>query len=113
MHTTTVDSHAICISLLADTAVVGGNRPRLLCPCCQPMEILRNSQAAWVDAYVAAVSPRYRSGGVLYESLCCPTAHSTVPGAPLTSFRIQYGLASWYGRERHGRRTASGEIFDS
>src|SRR5215472_12100490 len=22
-------------------------------------------------------------------------------------------LASWYGRERHGRRTASGEIFDS
>jgi peptidoglycan lytic transglycosylase len=26
---------------------------------------------------------------------------------------MQYGLASWYGRERHGRRTASGEIFDS
>jgi rare lipoprotein A len=33
------------------------------------------------------------------------------PSAP--SLRIQYGLASWYGRERHGRRTASGEIFDS
>jgi rare lipoprotein A len=26
---------------------------------------------------------------------------------------MQYGLASWYGRERHGRRTASGEIVDS
>jgi len=23
-----------------------------------------------------------------------------------------YGVASWYGREYHGRRTASGEIFD-
>ena len=32
---------------------------------------------------------------------------------PAPSLRIQYGLASWYGRERHGRRTASGEIFDS
>jgi rare lipoprotein A len=32
---------------------------------------------------------------------------------PASSLRIQYGLASWYGRERHGRRTASGEIFDS
>ena len=31
----------------------------------------------------------------------------------MPSLRIQYGLASWYGRERHGRRTASGEIFDS
>jgi rare lipoprotein A len=37
-----------------------------------------------------------------------PTAPSPAP-----SLRIQYGLASWYGRERHGRRTASGEIFDS
>ena len=32
---------------------------------------------------------------------------------PEPSRRLQYGLASWYGRERHGRRTASGEIFDS
>ena len=37
-----------------------------------------------------------------------PTAPSPAP-----SPGIQYGLASWYGRERHGRRTASGEIFDS
>jgi len=37
-----------------------------------------------------------------------PTAPSLAP-----SLGIQYGLASWYGRERHGRRTASGEIFDS
>ncbi|MBI2080524.1 MAG: septal ring lytic transglycosylase RlpA family protein [candidate division NC10 bacterium] len=25
---------------------------------------------------------------------------------------VEVGLASWYGREHHGRRTASGERFD-
>jgi rare lipoprotein A len=30
--------------------------------------------------------------------------------APVGSF--QTGIASWYGAEYHGRRTASGEIFD-
>jgi rare lipoprotein A len=43
-----------------------------------------------------------------------PTPPSPPPDpTPTPSFRIQYGLASWYGRERHGRRTASGEIFDT
>ena len=43
-----------------------------------------------------------------------PTLPSPAPDTtPTPSFRIQYGLASWYGRERHGRRTASGEIFDT
>ena len=45
------------------------------------------------------------------------TSRSTAPPPtvpyPGPSLRTQYGLASWYGRERHGRRTASGEIFDS
>ena len=35
-----------------------------------------------------------------------------VPPAP-PDLRVQYGLASWYGQERQGRRTASGEIYDS
>src|SRR5262249_24212292 len=43
-----------------------------------------------------------------------PTAPYPEPEVtPTPGHRIQYGLASWYGRERHGRRTASGEIFDS
>lgn len=43
-----------------------------------------------------------------------PTVPSPAPDTtPGPSLGIQYGLASWYGRERHGRRTASGEIFDS
>ena len=25
---------------------------------------------------------------------------------------VQYGIASWYGKEFHGRRTANGEIYD-
>jgi len=28
------------------------------------------------------------------------------------SYRVQYGKASYYGGEFHGRKTASGEIFD-
>lgn len=32
---------------------------------------------------------------------------------PVPDFRVEYGTATWYGRERHGRRTANGEIFDS
>src|SRR5262249_53361188 len=31
---------------------------------------------------------------------------------PAPRLRVQYGLASWYGREWHGRRTASGGIYD-
>ena len=32
---------------------------------------------------------------------------------PVPGLRVQYGLASWYGRERQGQRTASGELYDS
>jgi len=49
------------------------------------------------------------------------THHPIRPSAPVPSrpapsvpgLRIEYGLASWYGRERYGRRTASGEIYAS
>lgn len=30
----------------------------------------------------------------------------------LPSERIQYGIASWYGKEFHGRRAANGEPYD-
>lgn len=35
----------------------------------------------------------------------------TVPPEPERP-RVQTGIASWYGRPHHGRRTASGEVFD-
>jgi rare lipoprotein A len=31
---------------------------------------------------------------------------------PLSPSRVQIGVASWYGKEFHGRPTASGEIYD-
>ena len=42
-----------------------------------------------------------------------PSVPAPRPSQPTPGLGVQYGLASWYGRERHGRRTASGEIYDS
>ena len=45
----------------------------------------------------------------------CTRQHVSPPAStpPVPGRRIQYGLASWYGRERQGQRTASGELYDS
>jgi rare lipoprotein A len=45
----------------------------------------------------------------------CTRQHVSPPPStpPVPGLRIQYGLASWYGHERHGQRTASGELYDS
>ena len=36
----------------------------------------------------------------------------TVGAESLSTTRVQVGVASWYGKEFHGRPTASGEIYD-
>lgn len=46
-----------------------------------------------------------------------PLAPPSLPAPPTgepppAPAQVQYGLASWYGRELHGRRTASGEPFN-
>ncbi len=41
----------------------------------------------------------------------CSDSGSKNPTQPATGY-YQTGIASWYGGEFHGRRTASGEIFD-
>ncbi len=45
-----------------------------------------------------------------------PPAGGPQPNAsgaePLPTTRVQVGVASWYGKEFHGRPTASGEIYD-
>ena len=45
-----------------------------------------------------------------------PSAEGPQPDAsgaePLPTTRVQVGVASWYGKEFHGRPTASGEIYD-
>jgi rare lipoprotein A len=50
-------------------------------------------------------------------SACAPGPPQSLPAPPPgkpppSPAQVQYGLASWYGHELHGRRTASGEPFD-
>jgi rare lipoprotein A len=51
---------------------------------------------------------------VLASLVTSCTRRPTHPPAvvPFPGLRTEYGLASWYGRERYGRRTASGEIYE-
>src|SRR6059036_46885 len=42
----------------------------------------------------------------------CARTVATSPPRPPTLGSEERGLASWYGYPHHGRRTASGEVFD-
>lgn len=53
-------------------------------------------------------------GCLLFSALVASCARRpAAPPLPSPPTGTQYGLASWYGRERHGQRTASGEPYDS
>ncbi len=51
-----------------------------------------------------------------HEPMLAPSAGGPQPDAsgvePPPTTRVQVGVASWYGKEFHGRPTASGEIYD-
>jgi peptidoglycan lytic transglycosylase len=56
-------------------------------------------------------------GLVLLALLLASCARATLPSAPPSpppapSGQTETGLASWYGAPHHGRRTASGEVYD-
>jgi rare lipoprotein A len=57
-------------------------------------------------------APIYRSGAVSTD----PAKESKLEQGPAKAepwpLAVQQGLASFYGQEFHGRKTASGEIFD-
>jgi rare lipoprotein A len=42
----------------------------------------------------------------------CSRAMMTTPSVPPAAGTEEVGMASWYGAPHHGRRTASGEVFD-
>lgn len=42
----------------------------------------------------------------------CSRAIMTTPSVPPFAGMEEVGMASWYGAAHHGRRTASGEVFD-
>jgi len=48
----------------------------------------------------------------LLAATACRTAAPTPPDTPVTGRVIERGIASWYGKPFHGRRTASGEVYD-
>src|SRR5262245_8505801 len=53
---------------------------------------------------------------VIHKPLASPAVEAPQPDTlgtePSLSARVQVGVASWYGKEFHGRPTASGEIYD-
>lgn len=116
MHSTTVASHAIGDYPPVDSAVEARYQPASPVPAPSPWQpCITHRRYGWmgmllrcllVTGLVASCTSR--------STVSPPTPPSPPPDTtPTPSFRIQYGLASWYGRERHGRRTASGEIFDT
>jgi peptidoglycan lytic transglycosylase len=57
--------------------------------------------------------------GLAFGLVGCATARPSPPAAPQSSTTAHpdagkriAGLASWYGQQHHGRRTASGELYD-
>ena len=116
MHTTTVDSHAIGSLPLVDTAVEAGCQPAYAV---SAPGLLRSCITHWRYEWMCILMSCFLVTGLVASCTSRPTSSpSTLPATPpdttpTPSFRIQYGMASWYGRERHGRRTASGEIFDT
>lgn len=64
-----------------------------------------------VRALLAALSIAVLLAGCATRRVPAPPSDHPLPDAG-TSLRTQVGLASFYGREFHGRRTASGQPFD-
>ena len=51
---------------------------------------------------------------LLLSLACAPKREIKIPPPKLPPGvrRVEYGWASWYGREFHGRRTSSGEVYN-
>src|SRR5437867_3886858 len=107
MHTTTVDSHAICSHPHVDTAVVGEDRLGSPAPA---VSRRRAGATCRRHGWMRTLLWCLLITGLVVSCMSRSAAPPPTAPYPAPSLRIQYGLASWYGRERHGRRTASGEI---
>src|SRR5262245_9100566 len=116
MRTTTVDSHAICNHTHVNTTLGGDEWPRSPAPAVSLQRSCATRRPyGWMRTLLWCLLITGLVASCTKRSAAPPsTAPSSSPDAmPAPRLRIQYGLASWYGRERHGRRTASGDIFDS
>ncbi len=71
--------------------------------------VLRNCALVAAAVFLASCAAAPRPA-----ETSAPSAVAAAPApapAPCTAYR-ELGIASWYGKEFHGRRTASGETFD-
>jgi rare lipoprotein A len=110
MYTTIVDSYALCGPSHVDAAVVGGT---ILGSAAPAVSLWRAGAIHWRREWMRTLLQCLLVTSLIVSCTSRPAAPPPTAPYPAPSLGVQYGLASWYGRERHGRRTASGEIFDS
>ena len=84
--------------------------------CPTPERMSRHWRPSWVACYRTLLHCLVVASlmtSCTRRSIPPPATVPSRPAPPGPDLRIEYGLASWYGRERHGKRTASGEIYES
>ncbi|MDZ4123897.1 MAG: septal ring lytic transglycosylase RlpA family protein, partial [Hydrogenophaga sp.] len=65
------------------------------------------------SAFTLALTTVLWLGGCATQALpTLPTPDGEEPAAVLDAREIERGRASWYGEPFHGRRTASGDVFN-
>jgi rare lipoprotein A len=80
---------------------------RVLASLAATLVIVANVTAAPVPDVRQA---KHTPGKTLPKSVKHPSAKATAPRGDLKPYQV--GMASWYGKQFHGRATASGEDFD-
>lgn len=61
---------------------------------------------------VVALTSLILVAGCAHRQAAAPAPRPAAPAPPVEEGWSERGLASWYGEPYHGRRTASGEIYD-
>lgn len=82
---------------------------------CAPAPVYRNDPAAPPPAATSPPRPPRRTDAepAPYRVVVPPsTAHPVDPTTISTANAYQVGMASYYGREFHGRKTANGETYN-
>jgi rare lipoprotein A len=74
--------------------------------------LFRLAAALVLIAKMAAVPPDHPQAQAKTLPKAAKTSHPSTAKVPRESKPYQIGLASWYGKQFHGRTTASGEDFN-
>ena len=71
----------------------------------------RSARKAKIASKVAPTPMRLLIPALLFLTACARTVMIPPPSPPIAGAE-ETGAASWYGHPYHGRRTASGEVYD-